>query len=346
MNHGFGGLVTTEIIIYAPPYDPNSGGAVVLHKLCDTLNKTGHCRAVLLPYLGWSERYVALITKKKNGALARAKGWRRLRDICVRPLLKWVLKKKIRQFQTNPAFSTPVIDGDAFDQPDPFSGKIIIYSEIINGNPLQARRVARWLLHNPGFHTGKIHFGLDEIHFRFSHETIPAVVPGLRVSDLYLTILHIPWEYYNMDNVPVDRPFIAYSLRKGAHKSLIHDVEGSILIDDKPHDQVAAIFKKSHLFLSYDSRSAYSQFASLCGCDSVIVPDPGVAEDAFFKSPESRFGVSYGFDGVEAARGSRQLLAQQLKRLETDNLNKALAFLEQVDLFFSPLGAEEHRSGS
>ena len=324
----------TEIVIYAPSYDPNSGGSIVLHKLCDSLNKTGKCRAFLLPGLGGRERHVYRLKPRKSNSPKSTEGWRALRRIFLQAFVKLILRKKIRQFRCNPAFDTPVVDEGFFNKKDPFGHKVVVYAEVVNGNPLRAKHVVRWLLHNPGFHNGEVHYGIGELHFRFSHETIPAIISGLFVSDLYLTILHIPWEYYNMNDIPAERDCVAYSLRKGAHKSLVHDVEGSILIDGRPHAEVAAIFKRSRLFISYDSRSAYSQFASLCGCDSVIVPDEGVSEEEFFKSPESRYGVSYGFEGLEAARSTRSLLYQQLQRLESDNLNKADAFLEEVQKFF------------
>ena len=335
MMRGFEDEVTTEIVIYAPSYDPNSGGAVVLHKFCDTLNKTGDCRAYLFPMLGSQERYLSLLRTKQKISPGRLSKSKMLRAGMHRFLLKVLLQTKSRNFATNPLFDTPLVDGELLRRTFENSAtSIILYPEITNGNPLSGPNVVRWLLHNPGFHTGLVNFYVNELHFRFSHETIPATIPGLSVSSLYLTILHIPWEYYNMSNVPSERNGVCYSLRKGAHKSLVHDLEGSILIDDRPHSEVASIFKKSRLFISYDSRSAYSQFASLCGCDSVIVPEPGISEENFFKSPESRYGISYGFEGIEAARNTRGLLFEQLKRLEAENLNKANAFLQEVREFF------------
>jgi hypothetical protein len=284
--------------------------------------------------MGGSERYVSRLNTRKSNSLKSTSVWRALRRICLQALVKLALRRKIRSFRTNPAFDTPIVGETFFNENEPSGGRIVVYPEIVDGNPLQAKHVARWLLHNPGFHTREVHYGLDEVHFRFSHETIPAIISGLFLSDLYLTILHIPWEYYNMNDIPAERNCIAYSIRKGGHKSLVHDVEGSILIDDKPHAEVAAIFKKSRLFISYDSRSAYSQFASLCGCDSVIIPDQGVTEQDFFKSPESRYGVSYGFEGLDTARSTQPLLRDHLKRLEADNLNKAEAFLQETQQMF------------
>lgn len=324
-----------EIVIYAPPFDPNSGGALVLHKFCDTLNKSGKARAYLLPFLHGRERYLSFFKSIENPSLTRINGASKFKEVMRQFLTNYFIKKRIPHFALNPLFDTPLVDTGILKRiADGSTNTIIVYPEITNGNPLRAKHVVRWLLHNPGFHTGVINIKTNELHFRFSHETIPAIVPGLRVSDLYLTILHIPWEFYNMEDLPLSREGIAYSLRKGAHKSLVHNLEESILIDDKPHSEVAQIFKRSKLFISYDSRSTYSQFASLCGCDSVIVPDPGVSEGEFFKSPESRYGISYGFEGIEAARETRGLLVEHFKRIEAENLTKALAFLHELERFF------------
>ena len=323
-----------DIVIYAPSYDANIGGSIVLHKLCDALNSSGKCRASLFPFLSGSGRHYSIKKNRKNPGGVRAKLRRALSGAWFRAVLKLKCAIRSQRFKTNPGWNTPIFDFDLFGQTDPFEGKVVVYPEIVSGNPLQARQVVRWLLHNPGFHSQEVHFGVNELHFRFSHETVPAIIPGSFVSDLVLTIVHVPWEFYNMNDVPAERRGVAYSLRKGAYKPLVHDVENSTLIDGKTHAEVASIFKNSQLFISYDSRSMYSQLASLCGCDSVIVPDPGVSEADFFKSTESAYGIAYGFEGIEAARNSRDLLLEQFKRLEANNLNKACEFLEEVRSFF------------
>ncbi len=323
-----------DIVIYAPSYDANIGGSIVLHKLCDALNSTGKCRASLFPFLSSRGRNYSIKKNKKKAGGIRADLWRALSGAWLRSVLKLKRALRSRRFKTNPGWNTPIFDFDLFGQTDPFEGKVVVYPEIVSGNPLQARQVVRWLLHNPGFHSQEVHFGVNELHFRFSHETVPAIIPGSFVSDLILTIVHIPWDFYNMNDVPAERHGVAYSVRKGAYKPLVHDVGNSILIDGKSHAEVASIFKKSQLFISYDSRSMYSQLASLCGCDSVIVPDPGVSEADFFKSTESAYGVAYGFERIEAARNSRDLLHQQFQRLEANNSDKARAFLEEVSSFF------------
>jgi hypothetical protein len=39
-------------------------------------------------------------------------------------------------------------------------------------------------------------------------------------------------------------------------------------------------------FISYDTYTAYSLFAVLCECESVVIPDEGVSEEAYALSEE------------------------------------------------------------
>jgi hypothetical protein len=85
-------------VIYAPPYDENSGGIVVLYQLHDLLIK-----------LGFNSK------------------------ICI-----WEEEKYLLPFISHNA--------------------VIVYPEIIDGNPLKAKSIVRWLLYKPKFHNPNANF--------------------------------------------------------------------------------------------------------------------------------------------------------------------------------------------
>lgn len=258
---------TVTYIIYAPPYDENSGGSIVLHKLCHELNKLGE-KSFLWPF-----------KKKLNPSLSR-----RIKSI-------WK-----NDFSVNPHWKTPIAKKENLTE-----NSIVIYPEIISGNPLNAKNVVRWLLHIPGFHTKKyFDFSNCDQFFFFTeycldNPALPKISPENR-----LFVFDINKHY--TDDKNYERNGSCYMLRKGSNKNITHDLTNSICVDNLAHAEMAETFKKSKYFYCYDELTLYSQYAALCGCISVVIPDKGGNRDVWEeKNPAGRFGVAYGTENIEHA---------------------------------------------
>ena len=148
-----------KYLIMAESYDENVGGCVVLHKLCDELNKLG-CQAYLVP------AYRTYFFDRKN---------------IIRPVLRFAkeLLRRSLPFRINPSWNTPVYqsEGDVKSWDD----VVAIYPETISGNPLKATKVVRWFLHHPGFHESEYYYGTNELYFKY-HSGIQ--VPKNLISNL------------------------------------------------------------------------------------------------------------------------------------------------------------------
>lgn len=299
-----------KFIIFTPSYDENSGGTVVLHKLCHVLNELGY-ESYVKPYTYSYE------VKRTNWKLFI---WR---------LLKWSFLSSIRGFKTNPAFNTPIFKGDSVDE-----NWIVIYPEVVFGNPLNAENVVRWLLHQPGFHEGNIFYGKNELYFKFNSAIEDFNFPGSVTSYNELKVVHYPLEYYNLDDVAPQRTGTAYCLRKGRNKKIIHDVTDSILIDGKSHAEVASIFKSVKRFVSYDTLTAYSIFAVLCGCESIVIPDEGVSIEDWYPNPSDRYGIAYGFENVDSALSTAYLVREHILNEERSVFMRVKSFANESQNFF------------
>ena len=170
---------------------------------------------------------------------------------------------------------------------------IVIYPEIVSGNPLHAKNVVRWILLELG-----IEMPLD--HYKKWSE-----------SDI---IYH--WEnidkqlccpFYNkiFTNKNVEkREKTCYLVKKGPliHKNIhyIHP-ENSICIDNLSLQEKANIFNECTFFYTYDPNTAYIIFSAACGCIPIIYPMEGVSEEDYFKTKMFNFnnqiynrGIVYG----------------------------------------------------
>ena len=258
-----------NIFICAPSYFENSGGSLVLHRLCHLINEVDDCKAFLVktqPLYSGKPRLKRILSQFKWYSVSRKK------------------------FKTNPEWNTPVWDEKKFPE-----NSIVIYPEIINGNPLKIKNVVRWFLHQPGYHTGVIDYSSNEIYFKFNSAIDDFKISGSLLSEKELKVIYYPVDIYNLDNVSEDKKDLncCYMVRKGKEKKPIHDKE-AIKLDGLSHKEVAEIFKRSKRFISYDDYTAYSIFAVLCGCESVVVPGEGRTLTDWYPNETDRYGISYG----------------------------------------------------
>lgn len=301
-----------KFLIVARSFNENSGGNIALHKLCDQINRVG-ASAFLLPFVDNYE------ISSNN---------------FVKPILKVIREnvEKLLPFRVDDALLTPVLHKLPMDIN--CGNWIVVYPEVVFGNPLRAKHVVRWFLHHPGHITGAIYYGDNELYFRYHSGIRRYQSQFSRLSETELTMVHYPLNLYNEEGVSPVRKGTAYCIRKGIGKKIVHDLTDSILIDGKSHKDIAAIFKRVKRFISYDVYTAYSRFAVLCGCESVVIPDNGVNEDEWLPDPRDRYGVSYGFENLEKSKLTINLLAEQMVSEQSKNLHNVSSFIEEASGYF------------
>jgi hypothetical protein len=284
-------------IVYAPSFDADNGGAIFMHELVHALNGLGE-RAFLWPV-------------------------RNIFRPSIRSQVKRVLTGRLTRqpYATSSALNTPVAR-----KSDLSPRAVVVYPEIVMGNPLRASNVVRWLLYKPGM-LHPYRFGHHEMFFRAAEMCdLPEVTGGS--PDLYLWKVN---PLYRNEGRP-DRKGACYIVRKGRAKPRIPETEGAIQVDGRSHEEIAAIFNSCETFYSYDEATMYSQFAALCGCLSIVVPGDFAAsrEDWVARHPIARFGVAYGTDPAELehARATRDLLLEDLRCREAASLDTVRRFVD------------------
>ena len=276
----------SNYIVYAPAFDPDSGGSIFLHELVNALNAQGET-AFLWPW------------RRLPASGLRAEVLSRLRL----PGSRWA-----RPYGTCPGLNTPVAAPADFT-----ASSIVVYPEVTLGNPMQAKNIARWLLYKPGekdpfeFTPGEAFFCAGKM------SDIPDLTGG--APELFL------WRrnpVYQNQNRP-DRSGACYIVRKGAHKERIPETENAIQVDGLSHEEIAQIFNRCDTFYSYDEATFYSQYAAICGCQSVVIPGIYATRAEWNKNHElGRYGIAYGTSQAELehAEATRHLVAGLLQEQE------------------------------
>lgn len=302
-----------KFIIFAPPYNEKQGGTICLHKLVDLLNRKGF-EAYIYP------SFENIVLNRKNLTV---------------PLLKLAREflRAIIKFKVNKNLNTPIFRG-----PSKLlwtNEWVVVYGEQISGNPLKARNVVRWLLHQPGYHTGEINYGFNELHIKFNEAIRDFHYPNSRLADFTMPIIHYPLELYNEAGASSERAGIAYCIRKGKGKPIEHELRDSILIDNLSHKEISKIFKRAEIFISYDTYTAYSRFAALCGCDSVVIPDKNITKEKWYPNPSDSYGVAYGLQDIYNARKTRPLLQKKITQEIEASLQIVERFANYADSYFN-----------
>lgn len=195
---------------------------------------------------------------------------------------------------------------------------VMIYPEVVHGNPYKAKNVVRWLLNDPKVTTGKI--GLypeSELLFTFceyySSDYKDRILGELGTFDLRIDSYEDKGRHIKGKT--------CYTIRKGYNK--VHDKHpaDAICIRDYQEQQVGEdlikIFDDCETFISYDHNCFLSVHAALRGCLSIVIPDPAVSkEDWKAKNAYMHYGIAYGFDDIEWAKSTQHRIKDLLRKHE------------------------------
>ncbi|MGL6260681.1 WavQ [Vibrio sp. WXL210] len=303
-----------KFYIYAPSYNENSGGCIALHKLAHILNEETEHQAYLVPRVlekhEFHSLYELLRLFNKRYKFARDKA----------------------RYKTNPEFNTPVISSISDIE---WSSSICVYPELTFGNPLKATNVVRWFLHQPGHFRKEVCFATGELYFKYSSGIKDFELYNSKLSTKELKVNHFPLEIYNRENESAERSGTCYMVRKGKHKPFIHP-EGSVCIDGLSHREIAREFKRAEQFISYDDYTAYSKFAVLCGCKSVVVPDENTSIDEWYSDEKDRYGIAYGFsdEQITWANATQDRVLETIEQRQRESVDRVLDFVEECQSYF------------
>ena len=211
---------------------------------------------------------------------------------------------------------------------------IVVYPEITNGNPLGAKNVARWMLYPIGINGGNpnTHNKYDLI-IGWGKECSGG---GYIINeDNSIIIKHIMSNIYKNLNLS-PRNQTCYMIRKGRKwgQSFDQHPQDSICIDGKSHQEISDIFNDCHTFYCYDPHTYYSTYASMCGCDSIVVPPKTLPKEDWKNSIEDTYGIAYGIDDLERARKTRPLMLEYIKNQYNSNIENTCKFVKLCESHF------------
>jgi hypothetical protein len=323
-------LKKLTFIIYAYPYNKNVGGICALHYLAHELVRLNQGDVYLTTGFTnsrWNgigiDRDLPFFLEGDQSFFSRFYQW-------LTTLKKYVIfatfRRKITRLQER---IFPNLLWRHFDK----KNTVVIYAEIVRGNPLNGAHVVRWVMNTPGICGGDGVYDLSDHIFQY-HPWYP-VDEKYQVRGLLTAIdLNYQLKTYQNQNLP-ERKAGAYLVRKGGDKKHNQHPANFIHADpllEKMTDQEAAdFFNGIETFISYDDMTFISVQAALCGCKSIIIPGVGDRSEENLKKVNPINGVAYGFDDQEWLQGTTHLLRPDFEAINAENLATIQGFYEYCE---------------
>jgi hypothetical protein len=226
---------------------------------------------------------------------------------------------------------------------------LVIYGETIEGNPLNAPYVMRWILaplgiivYNDIYKT----WGKNDLVYYFnedkSFENYEAMV-GTKYK--LLTSIYINPLIKNY-NDPLRKGYCHTFRKSQYHTTLRYAHPPNSFEIKREHKLVDCIniFNKREIFICYDPLTFLNIMAAMCGCVSVVIKVDGVpthydwlkttAVGRYVKDKkiERLYGIAYGIDEIGWAKETLHLVSQQwLDILEHCKSQSILPFLKDIE---------------
>ena len=228
---------------------------------------------------------------------------------------------------------------------------VVIYCEGVDGNPLNAKFVVRWMLSELGQNVPSYlnNWGKNELVYHFNSELKFKENPH-KVGNIYKTLTPIYLNPEVKNNLLPDRNGCCHTFRKytihinGIH-SLYHPPSSIEITRRTKNEEIIRIFNECQFFVSYDPLTFLSCMAAICGCISIVYPIQGknklewlhmtaISEYLEYKKIDNIYGFAYGIEDINWAIQTIHLVKEQFDDFLLYCKQKAIkTFIEDVNNF-------------
>ncbi len=218
----------------------------------------------------------------------------------------------------------------------PFVGRntIVVYPDYVYGNPLWARKVVRYFLYFNQFPGDERAYGKNDLFicFRKLFNDWDLNPQGLEVC-----VSGYDLNLYKRTNYG-KREGKCYIIKKGHNREdLPKEYDGYVIDQYYEEADKVRIFNETEYCISYDTQTAYSTIAALCGCISVVVPEKGKTRKDYLLESDKGYGIAYGFSDEEIsyAKKTMSLVKGRLEEINRTGIEETRKFAEICIRYFS-----------
>jgi hypothetical protein len=211
---------------------------------------------------------------------------------------------------------------------------IVIYPEVVLGNPLNCPRVVRWILNTPGAFGDTDYYKHEhktDLVFLFSHHFLYS---GIGKNKGILATTYTDFSIFK--NYGLERSGSCYLVRKGVIREIIHDNDSLMIDNCSSWKAIAQIFNRKELLYCYDISTYWCTLAALCGCVALVIPDGLTNSKEWHKSiPYFDYGVAYGVDELSHARNTLDMVSDHIQNIEKKKLDSVRNFITITNNYYN-----------
>ena len=231
-------------------------------------------------------------------------------------------------FYTCSDYNTPLITQEIFDNLD---NAVVIYPEGIQGNPLNAKNVVRWILGPSHQHDAETYSKSDLVYWYMDYYYNDYL--GQKDNQLFISEFHDDI----FTNAYHERSGSCYTIRKSKPTLNIHP-EDSIFIPFNAAGNLtglAELFNRTERFYCYDNYTFLFTQAAMCGCISIVIPDGTKTKDEWLNGSRLyKYGIAYGEDDISRALATLPLMFKEIDQMKLEMNEEVIKFIEHCQNYF------------
>lgn len=187
---------------------------------------------------------------------------------CISFIVNW---KCVNDY-ISPILDIPVLQFNIALDIVKYYNAIVIYPEVVKGNPLKAKRVVRWLLNIPGVCGGDGKYDKTDKLFSYSKLLTKQLEKKYEIIS-ELTTPTIDVDLFNYDESIEKTDITVYTGKQQFREGIIDKFDNLITRTSPSHEEVAKILKRIKVLYTFDCLTNIVNEARLCGCEVVYIPN-------------------------------------------------------------------------
>ncbi|MDD0840118.1 hypothetical protein PSQ40_16150 [Curvibacter sp. HBC61] len=231
----------------------------------------------------------------------------------------------------NPELNTPTVTEDVVRRHLQAGREpIVVYPEIVSGNPRRAKSVVRYVLNVPGLIGGDKTFADTELIYAYGQNILPPNAPPGNV----LFFPSVDSSLFNNRDNPLDTQRQGLLVYPGRHLNALKEhpelAQATVITSTWPASraELAALMRRSEMLYCFES-TAIALESVLCGCPAVTLHSPFFDGQAINSQELGREGMAFG-DAPEEIAYARRTVGQMqatYQRLEEEFWVKLQQFI-------------------